>query len=428
VKALLERRGSDAVLVAAALVAAACAFITTSRPYNLVAVTVGVIVLGVSLTSALKRPPSRAAIVIALVLGAASLTKPPWGNVTLTPLFWPSIACFVLSMAAFGFAAYQPAPTWLRKAGVVGAVAAMVGIIFGSGNPQIDVWVIFQQAGAGLFHGVNPYTTTFTDIPAGQTAGCFNYLPATLFPAAAGWGLFRDVRWAELAVPLAGWFALLWHLREKRDAVLLAGVAMTLGGTLRVAQQGWNESLVLGWLLIAAVLWSRGRPLGGMVFLGLAFATKQHALLVIPLGVAWRSFLGWRRVAGAAVIAFAVSSPWVFANFGRFKSCTMDFFLNATPRNDSLSLWRFLPGWGQTILVIALVAAALVLCWRFAPKTPAGLLLATAFVLAAFSLVNKQTFENQWWLVSQLAVAALALGVGERSISTEQEHSLQPPR
>jgi hypothetical protein len=412
-KDLLDRRGADAVLVAAALVAAACAFITTSRPYNLVAVTVGVIVLGAALTSALRRPPSRAAIVIALVLGLASLTKPPWGNVTLQALFWPSLACFALSMIALGFAAYQPSRGWLLKAGVVGAVAAMIGIIFGSGNPAIDVWVIFQQAGAGLFHGINPYTTTFTDIPAGQTAGCFNYLPVTLFPAAAGWGLFRDVRWAELAVPLAGWFTLLWHVRGKRNAVLLVGVAMTLGGTLRVAQQGWNESLVLGWLLIAAVLWSRGRNLWGMAFLGLAFATKQHALLLLPLCVVWRSFLGWRRTAGAAAIAFAVSSPWIFANFTRFKSCTVDFFLNATPRDDSLSLWRFFPSGGQTVLVVVLACAAVGLCWKCAPKTPAGFLLASAFLLATFSLVNKQTFENQWWLVSELAVAALALGVVE---------------
>ena len=59
-------------------------------------------------------------------------------------------------------------------------------------------------------------------------------------------------------------------------------------------------------------------------------------------------------------------------------------------------------------MVVALTVGALLLAHRFLDRSTAGLVLGCGLVFAAFDLANKQSFENQWLLASQLLVAALA--------------------
>jgi hypothetical protein len=286
--------------------------------------------------------------------------------------------------------------------------------VAGGRRPQVDVWLIFQQSAAGLFHGLNPYTRTFVGVPNGQTADCFNYLPATLLPTWLGWLSFDDVRYAETAIMIAGWLALATVIaqRASRDTrangLLLLGVGMTLPGTLRVAQQAWNESMLLGYLLIAAALLVTGRRNWMVIPLALALATKQHMLLLMPMLLAW-PMIGWRRTAYSVAGAAALSAPWVFWDFNRFKTCTISFFMNIKPRFDSISLWQFVPSGLQAAAVLACVLGAFVLVWHTVARTAAGLLLASGVVLFGFDVVNKQTFENQWWLVGELIICGLAL-------------------
>ena len=77
-------------------------------------------------------------------------------------------------------------------------------------------------------------------------------------------------------------------------------------------------------------------------------------------------------------------------------------------RPDSLSVWRWLPAGTGTPLLLA-AAAAYTVALRRLPRDGAGLLLGWALILAGWDLLNKQSFLNQWLLVAQLTVAALAL-------------------
>jgi hypothetical protein len=115
-------------------------------------------------------------------------------------------------------------------------------------------------------------------------------------------------------------------------------------------------------------------------------------------------------VAGAALVGL----PWVAADFGRFKHCVVDFFVDLPARPDSLSIWHLLPGPLQSAAVLVLALAAYVIAWRRLPRTPGGLLIGSALVLAAFDLANKQSFLNQWALSAQLTVAGLALLATDR--------------
>jgi hypothetical protein len=323
-----------------------------------------------------------------------------------------------------------------RRRFLLGALAylsastAAVLIVQASARPAIDVWIIFQQATRGLLGGGNPYEMAFSGVPAGQTDDCFNYLPFTLLASLPGRVALGDVRYGELLVLLAGSAMLGWRVfraghpragaappgfAERASlALLLVVMTVSLPGTLRITQQAWNESVVLGCLLAAVALLLSDRAGLAVVPLALALATKQHVLLVLPLWALWPSF-GWRRAATAAALAAGICLPWLLANPGRFYGCTVQFFLDLPARPDSISVWRFLPEAARIPAVLLLVAAAYLVAYRFLDRSVAGLALGCGLVFAAFDLANKQSFENQWLLACQLLVVGLACRAVERS-------------
>jgi uncharacterized membrane protein len=190
-------------------------------------------------------------------------------------------------------------------------------------------------------------------------------------------------------------------------------MAVCLPGTLRIPQQAWNESVVLGCLLAAVALLLSDRANLAVIPLGLALATKQHVVLVLPLWALWPSF-GWRRALASGALAAGICLPWLLANPGRFYGCTVRFFLDLPARPDSISLWRFLPPAVQIPAVLALTVGGYLLAVRFLDRSTAGLVLGCGLVFAAFDLANKQTFENQWLLACQLLVVGLACRAVER--------------
>lgn len=426
---VLTRRagfGADVIVLAVGLIASTCAYSTVARWFNLTAVAVGVplilIVVGLGRIDAPRWWSLAGAAAMTLV---PQLVKPQTGEVhrraalpvAVTLAF---IACVLLIVAV------TPA---LRRfllpiSGIVFALAA-VGLVLeiaGAPSPIIDVWQIFQQASAGLFHGRNPYDYTYANIPPGQTADCYNYLPATLIVSWLGWFTLGDIRYAELAVLAAGWGAVgvaLWHTRS-RTAVSVLAFAVVLVGGMRVTQQSWNESIALGFLLLAAGLIALGRTTWATLALGAALCTKQHIVLVLPLFALWRIF-GWRRSLAAVGIAVVLGAPWLLWNPRRFTHCTVQFFLDLPARHDSLSLWKYVPAPLRTPVVLVLVVATLVLAARRLPRTLGGLLIGSGAVLAAFDFANKQTFQNQWWLAGELLLCGVAFRAAETALETQPD-------
>lgn len=433
---LADRRvGADVLLLVAAVVAAACSYSTTGRFFNQIAVGAGAVAVLIGLLIGWQPARfRRRTIVIALVISVGvQLYKPPIGNVGRVWGFHGVLWLTALATAAIAVLVLLPAgrrrllPVWLTL-GVLGLTE--LAIVAWSHRPEIDVWQIFQQASAGLLHGVNPYAISYTHIPAGQTASCFNYLPVTFLSVWPGWAIVHDVRYAEVAVLLLGWAVLARTLVSRGtdavrryDALILLALAMSLTGTLRVGQQAWNESLLLGFLLLGCCAVISGRTIWAMLLVGLALATKQHIVLLLPVLAMWPGF-GWRRAAGSAGVAAVISAPWVFANPHRFKGCTVDFFTHGIARFDSISLWHFLPAAIAPVVPVLALLGAYWLVYRRIDRSPGGLLAGCAVALFAFDLFNKQSFENQWWFVCELLVCGMALsvaGVGEPVTDVERD-------
>jgi hypothetical protein len=456
--------GGSAALLAAAAIAASTSYVTVYTAGNALVITLGCALLAaLAAWRLVPRVPAGWAVAAALLIGLIpQLWRPPIGNVhrgLLLPLaIGLGVAASVLLL--LGVLGAVRRRRQLALLAFACAAAAQLLVVQASARPAIDVWVIFQQATRGLLHGLNPYRMLFTGVPAGQTNDCFNYLPFTLLASLPGRVLLGDVRYGEVAVLLVGAALLLWALHRRADdrvsgrldqpegvvpaaqperrpgppgsrrfrgryapvdeaerrclSAVLAVMAVSLPGTLRVAQQAWNESVILGCLLAAVALLLLERAWWAVVPLGLALATKQHVALILPLWALHPRF-GWRRAVVAGAIGATVCLPWLVADADRFYGCTVRFFIDLPARQDSLSVWKFVPGALRVPAVLALTVGAYLLAWRLLDGTVATVVFGSGLVFAAFDLANKQSFENQWVLACQLLVVGLASRAAEVS-------------
>jgi hypothetical protein len=306
---------------------------------------------------------------------------------------------------------------------LTGAAAGYALVVLG-GIPVIDVWTLLQGAGQGLADGRNPYELVFPASPPGQTDHCFTYLPATALLTAPGVWL-GDARWAELIMLMSAGALLAWHLQRRGGArVSLAVLVVVLPGTVYLVQQAWTETLLLPALVATAVLADRGRLGWAAVAFGVALATKQHVVLLVPLLLLCRFRL--RDLAVTAGTAAVLTVPWLLVNPARFYACTADFFLSAQPPPTSLSLWLHLPEPLRLPLLGVALLTGYLLAWRYCPRSGGGFLVGAAVVFTTFGLVNKQTFLNQWWLVAALVTAGLALA-GRLAPSPAAANHEEPP-
>jgi hypothetical protein len=372
-------------------------------------VLAGLLLGGLVLGGALCRPPIWA-VVLGGLLGAAALAVAPPVQYVISNdrLLIGVLALAAASAVPVLLPLVRPELAgWVVGAGLAAAAGGFALVIVGS-TPVIDVWELLQGAGHGLAGGRNPYELAFPGSPPGQVRDCFTYLPATMLLTAPGVWLGGDARWAELVLLVATGALLCWHLRARGGTPLaLALLAVILPGSAYMVQQSWTETVVLPALVGTAVLVDRGRAGWAAVVFGVALASKQHVLLVVPLLLLCR--FRRRELAVTAGTAAALTLPWLLANPTRFLRCTVTLFFNAPPRTDSLSLWLLVPAPARLpVLVVALLAGYL-LALRYCPRTGAGFLVGCAVVLSTFGLLNKQTFLNQWWLVGALIVAGLAL-------------------
>jgi hypothetical protein len=406
----------------AASIAAATSYSTIYTNFNISVIVVGCLVLG-TLTALrlVPRVPSRASIVAALLIALIPQWEwPPSGNVELGRLFRVATALGMLAGVLLIAAMLVARRRWGLGLLAFGSMAAaLILIVQASGHPAIDVWIILQQSTWALLHGANPYELSFSGVPAGQTNDCFNYLPFTFLAAVPGRVLLGDVRYAELAVLLGGAGTLVWavHRKARQETSLgvpLVVMALALPGMLRVAQQSWNESMILGCLAAAVALVLVGRAWVAVVPLALALASKQHVVLVLPLWALWRGF-GPRRALAAGGLGAAICLPWLLASPNRFYGCTVRFFIDLPARQDSLSVWKFMPGGLQTLVVLALTAGGYVLAYRLLDGSVSSLVFGSGLLFAAFDLANKQSFENQWLLACQLLVLGLACRAAEQA-------------
>jgi hypothetical protein len=298
----------------------------------------------------------------------------------------------------------------LKEAAAAGAVVTLYGLpivgaivrwhlapgtttLIGDGAYQI------QLARNLLMRGVDPYGFDYTGTgleraPWGQpfpnpALHHLDYWPGTIvlplpiqavFQFLVGWW---DERIWLLAAGAAVFLLLRWLVPG--TAGRMAAIAFfLLPGHSLLAVLGDNDLPMIGLLLAATLAMTRGRLLPAAILMGLAIATKQTALIALPVlvafsfahGVSWRTL---PRYASLAVLTMAAMlAPFIAWNALAFVRDTVLYNVGsgaeAYPiQGIGLSTWLLQAGiirgprdaFPFLLIQLPLVAAAWLLAWRW---------------------------------------------------------------
>lgn len=418
--------------------------------------TVAFVVVWLASLAAMQWSVVRFRVLIVLVLLGATAALWVWiarrSAVRLGPALVGAIAAgtaaTTLLVPVFTYAS-DPARTWIlvgHAAGVLAAAAVLVaasrrpgvagpavavglvalthaGIgamaVRHSPAPRIDVWVVLQQASEALAAGENLYARPWTDSPGISDA--FTYLPWTAVLLSPGRLLLGDVRWALLGWSLLGMVGL-WLLAGPSRWAGAAGAMMVYlaPGTLTQLDQAWTEPLLFTLIVWWAVLVQRGHAWWGVVPLALACASKQHLALVMPLLFLWRGF-GPARTTATVGLAAALVAPWVARDPQAFLHDTVTLLVEFPPIRFAntlhllaVNVLEIAPPFWLTGLVVAAALGAGLWAVRHPAADLAWVLRICAAVLLTASMVNKQAFYNQFWLVAALVAASLVVESARR--------------
>ncbi len=326
----------------------------------------------------------------------------------------PTVPVAALSLVAFGalavwgltwFARWQGAasgdaePEIGRLIGVI-AVALVVGagllarfvIVAWDLKPGMDVYPIQDAAGRAVLAGKDPYLTHVFQ-------SGYPYWPLSALLAAGGLVL-GDVRWTLLAADAVTLIAFAVIARNVNLPLSVGAIAGALflwdAGGLYVTWQSMTEPLVIAFIMSGIALLTRPRPRGvlaGVAF-GLAIATKQFAVGLLPLLPLSRKREPWIAFAAAVVASAFVLLPFIAADATAFRAGSISSHLAEPPRSYAFNLLDLLPGIIDpvrapfVITAIAAMIAGSVVRLRWPDAVSGWLAATTALMIVAFGLIG----------------------------------------
>lgn len=307
--------------------------------------------------------------------------------------------------------------------------AAVVGIKR-FGEPHIDVYTWQQRTSAALMHGSNPYEVR---IPAdvlfygpgvvdqsGYLTCAFPYPPLSLLMVLPGFVLGGDIRYSQLIAVAVS--AVLMGLarpgRVGRIGALAGALFLTTPWGFYVLVKAWTEPLlVLNFSLVmfCACRWRNGLPWA----LGLFLATKQYAVLVLPLLpllVQGQAPERWKEsraiVIKAGILVAAINLPFLLWNVREFTRAVVLLRAVASFRTDAFSYMAWMywktgrvpSAWIPLLVVVFAIALAL----RYGKRSPAGFAAALTLVYVLFFAFSKQGVGNYYYFAIATACWSVA--------------------
>jgi hypothetical protein len=288
---------------------------------------------------------------------------------------------------------FEKAAPYVIGVAVVTALFARYAIIAWDVEPGFDVHLIQISAGRALLDGQNPYA-----VPTAYYAG-YPYWPLSAVLAAGGL-LFGDARWGLLvadAATVAAFAAIARNVGAPARLGALAGALLLWNASgMYMTWQSLPEPAVIAFaaLAVAAITrpGNRGRLAGAA--LGLAVATKQLGLGMLPLLPLSRDRRRWSAFAVAGVVSAVVLLPFLALNPSAFLLGSVSSHMVEPARDYAVNLLDPLPGVLPRVNVPLVLTAVLALGLGLAvrlrwPDSIDGWLAGSAILLTvAFSLIG----------------------------------------
>jgi hypothetical protein len=262
----------------------------------------------------------------------------------------PGLAAVALFALSSWLGMYVVERRWVAKAGAVviavviaTAMLARFAIVAFDVEPGFDVHLIQEAGGNALLAGQNPYA-----VPTAYDSG-YPYWPLSALMAAGG-VLLGDARWGLLvadAVIVLAFIAIARNVGAPlRIGALAAALLVWNSSGLYITWQSLPEPMVIAFAALGvAALTRRGSRgwLGG-VALGLAVATKQLGLGLLPLLPLSRDRSRWTAFAVAGAVAAAIVVPFALLDLPKFLEGSVSSHMVEPARDYAVNLLDPLPG------------------------------------------------------------------------------------
>jgi hypothetical protein len=381
--------------------------------------------------------PRRLAVVIGLIIALQAI---------LTQAASSAGASMSVSVAAIAGTGVLHLWRPFRHSAIALAILATAFLIMGyiaihqPSNGWTDVLVAQQKACGFLLRGVNPYAAKYPNIYTPNTPlyapGLvdannnlkygFGYPPLSLLMVLPSYLITGDVRYA-LAAALALSAVFMAFAGGNRLGIPAAAALLTAPQWSRMLTMGWIEPLLIlnfSLVMFCACRWRRGLPYA----LGLFLATKQYAIVILPIlpllmqPQPCLQKLPQAILKTAAVLAI-LNLPFFLWNPSAFMHSlvTAQYLQSFRPDALSYSAWIYRHSDGWIMPMWAALLAVFIACiqaLRRGVRSPAGFAAAATLVLLVFFAFNKQAFCNYyyflmasaWWSVvaAKLPQAELA--------------------
>jgi hypothetical protein len=365
---------------------------------------------------------------------------------------WIRLACLAVVAAAIGLVI---AGGRLRDLGAAGAVAVLYALPVAGGMirwhlvPSTTALIgdgayQMQLARNVLMRGVDPYGFNYVGTgleraPWGGQAFAnpalhhLDYWPGTVvlplplqaaFQALVSW--WDERLWLLLAA--AAVFILLRRLAPGPGGRMAAIAFFLIPGHSLLAVLGDNDLPMVALLLLAAWLIAGRRFLLAGLVIGLAIATKQTALIALPVLVAWAAVqgIGWRaflRATAAALAAVVILlAPFVLWNAPAFVADTILYNFGSGAQTYpiqglGLSAWLLQAGiirgsrdaFPFLLIQLPLVIATWILAWRWLihHRLPGDAILWIGLAFFVFLFTNRFAQQAYLLLAVELIIAGL---------------------
>lgn len=283
-----------------------------------------------------------------------------------------------------------------------------------------DVYLAHAAAGEALFDGENPYgeAVRFPDgnphNPSDAVIIGYPYPPPVLstYASTAVLGdsrIVSAVAWLGVLTVVSG-----MALRRGRAGDAAFALLIVLAATPAwpiVVFVAWTEPLSLALLFAAISLWRR-KWFWSAVLLGLALASKQYFILLLPPLALMKVDHRMRRLGVAAATAFIAWMPPLVFGAGDYLTATVTNLLDIGFRPDSQSLSGLAAAYGADLMIprfiwLAMIGAVGVVA-GYQVRSRVDVALGFAFTLG-FAFWTGLAFPNYWFLVMGITAVGMLL-------------------
>ncbi len=225
-------------------------------------------------------------------------------------------------------------------------------MIWSSPSPLIDVYGIQTLAPNAILEGLNPYSIVYHFPWEKSPLDVYSYGPFNIYLNFIAFFTFHDPRYvqifSEIGVGLLVYVLLRKHKLKKQNRnipEMLSLIFLFSPRSLLILEQAWIDPVLLFLIfLFATLLFVWKRPALAFIVLGLAIATKQYAILLLPF-LLFGGIMKVKNFLTTVIVVFAASLPFLIWNFKDFIRDVVLFSIFVYPsRYDSLSWNTFVHG------------------------------------------------------------------------------------